>query len=426
MQQVLSQCDNSLCSMPFGVTIDQASGSTYVVSWSSSSSALSYGLRYRLVGDNNWIMNYSDASSDTLSDLSFCAEYEVQVMSFCEGDSSQWSNAVNFLTDGCCENPDDVFVNSNMGQSVTLEWSPVLSASGYNVVVMDSMGNEVLGLTTAESLVSLTGLENCTQYNAYIYSVCTGFPPPPPSFTFLTGGCSDCASVEVCSASASSSEEYIQFVGLSTIQRESASDNGYVFVEDQSAELIRGESYTVTLAPGFASGQYNENFRVWIDFNSDGDFEELDELAFDAPQPTQEQITGTITVPVSSVLGSVRMRVGMAYTPITSAQEPEACGVWNFGEVEDYCVTIVADVSMENISGEEDILFPVPADDFLFCLQTITSVECYDASGRSYSLPLSTMNGMTAWDVSSLSSGIYVVVFDLNGERLSKSFIISR
>lgn len=426
LQQVMAQCDNSLCSAPFGVVVNQVIGNNYDISWNASSSALSFELRYRVQGNVNWTSVTVSTSSTSLNNLSTCAVYELQVKSICDGDTSDWSNMVDFLTDGCCENPDDVVVISNSGNAVTLTWSPVLAATGYTVSVMDMGGMEVVSTTVAENDVTIEGLQNCSNYFVYVYSICAGFPPPPVGFSIFSAGCDNCSQLEVCSASSTSTEEFIQLVSLESINRVSESDEGYVFVTDQTTDLIRGESYTIILAPGFTSSLYNENFRVWIDLDSDGNFDDSEDLVFDAPQPTQAEITGTIFIPESAALGSVRMRVGMAYTPSSSVQEPLACGVWNFGEVEDYCVNIISSVSAAIIQDSDDMLFPVPANDKLY-VQGLSSIQrCYDSIGREFVLPVSMSNGLAELNVSNLCPGVYVLLYESGGVMKSSSFIVNR
>ncbi len=75
---------------------------------------------------------------------------------------------------------------------------------------------------------------------------------------------------------------------------------------------------------------------MYIDYNHDGEFDEFSELAFDAIDLTTTTITGDVTIPGDAMLGLTRMRVVMSYNA-----PQEACGDYNFGETEDYCVTIV-------------------------------------------------------------------------------------
>ena len=93
-----------------------------------------------------------------------------------------------------------------------------------------------------------------------------------------------------------------------------------------------GDNVSLTLAPGFGSGSYTENFRVWIDFNHDSVFSDSELVYAGASSGT---ISSTFTVPASALSGQTRMRVSMKY-----GGSPTACETFTYGEVEDYTVTI--------------------------------------------------------------------------------------
>ncbi|UII32118.1 GEVED domain-containing protein [Fulvivirga ulvae] len=99
-------------------------------------------------------------------------------------------------------------------------------------------------------------------------------------------------------------------------------------------DLVKG-SNSFTLTPGFSGSAYNEYFRVWIDYNQDGDFSDSGELAFDAGSASSSAVSGTILVPGSALDGTTRLRVSMRYR-----SAPQACGSIVYGEVEDYTVNI--------------------------------------------------------------------------------------
>lgn len=82
-------------------------------------------------------------------------------------------------------------------------------------------------------------------------------------------------------------------------------------MEDMTTNLAANTTHQISCTPGYPSSQFNENFMVWIDYNSDGDFDELDELVFDAPNSTTTTIGGEFTVPNYVQEGIVRMRVAM-------------------------------------------------------------------------------------------------------------------
>lgn len=108
----------------------------------------------------------------------------------------------------------------------------------------------------------------------------------------------------------------------------------------QTVELSQGQSHAITLTPGFSGSSYNEYFRVWIDYNQDGDFDDPGEMAFDAGSATSSAVNGSITPPVSAHDGITRMRVSMKYN-----SAPSACGDLGDGEVEDYSVNIGVDTT---------------------------------------------------------------------------------
>ena len=81
----------------------------------------------------------------------------------------------------------------------------------------------------------------------------------------------------------------------------------------------------------------NENVRVWIDYNNDGNFTP-DELAFSSDN--QQLHAGSLTPPATAVLGvALRLRVAADFA---DAPVPTACSTPQYSQVEDYAVTLVA------------------------------------------------------------------------------------
>ena len=89
----------------------------------------------------------------------------------------------------------------------------------------------------------------------------------------------------------------------------------------------------MTLTPGFASSSYNEYWRIWVDLNKDGDFDDAGEMLFEGSG--SGAVTGAFTVPTDAAAGSTRMRVSMRY-----GGNPGTCGSFTYGEVEDYTLQI--------------------------------------------------------------------------------------
>ncbi|SMD32553.1 Por secretion system C-terminal sorting domain-containing protein [Reichenbachiella faecimaris] len=109
---------------------------------------------------------------------------------------------------------------------------------------------------------------------------------------------------------------------------------------NQTISITKGQSHAVALTPGFSGSAYNEYFKIWIDYNQDGDFEDAGEVAFDAGAASNTTVNGSIIPPTSALLGSTRMRVSMKYN-----SAPTYCGNLGDGEVEDYTVNISNDTT---------------------------------------------------------------------------------
>jgi len=125
--------------------------------------------------------------------------------------------------------------------------------------------------------------------------------------------------------------EGFQFGAIDNI---SGDDGGYADYTNFSTDVIPGDVYPVNCIIGL-NGTWTEFFRIWIDFDQNGELDE-DELVFD-PGGSSESQSGTITIPTDAINGSTLMRVAMKYNS-TSTPCEEA---FSFGEVEDYCVNII-------------------------------------------------------------------------------------
>lgn len=107
----------------------------------------------------------------------------------------------------------------------------------------------------------------------------------------------------------------------------------------KTVSMTAGTDYAVSLTPGFKSSTYNEYWKIWVDLNADGDFDDSNELIFDAGALSKTTVTGTATIPVGTSAKSTRMRVSMKYNGAQTA-----CESFSYGEVEDYTVVISAGV----------------------------------------------------------------------------------
>lgn len=141
--------------------------------------------------------------------------------------------------------------------------------------------------------------------------------------------------ISYCTSSGSnSSYEWIASVSIGSFSNNSGNNGGYGNYTSQTVNVTAGQSYSVSLSPGFGSQTYNEYWKIWIDYNADGDFDDAGELAFDPGGLSSSTVNGSITIP-SGAGGDTRMRISMKWDGAQTA-----CETFSYGEVEDYTISI--------------------------------------------------------------------------------------
>ncbi len=129
------------------------------------------------------------------------------------------------------------------------------------------------------------------------------------------------------------SYEYIGNVTVADLNNSSAGSN-YTDYTYLTANLTAGASANVSLTPVFPSTTYTEYWKIWIDYNIDGDFDDAGEEVFSDSGTTT--VTGSFTVQAGAS-GVTRMRVSMKWDAA-----PTSCEAFSYGEVEDYAVNITS------------------------------------------------------------------------------------
>ena len=127
----------------------------------------------------------------------------------------------------------------------------------------------------------------------------------------------------------SASTEWIQKVDLGTYSNNSGSNGGYGDFTASTISVESGQLYNITLTPGFSNRSRREFWRVWIDYNMDGDFLDSGEEVY-AANAKKNTVNGSFTIP-TGLDGETRMRVSMKYNAT-----PTSCEQFSYGEVEDY------------------------------------------------------------------------------------------
>lgn len=193
-------------------------------------------------------------------------------------------------------------------------------------------------------------------------------------------------------------------------------------------ELGAGQTYSVSLLPYDIR---NKNFwRVWIDFNNDGDFGDSDETLV-IGNNIKGELSTSITIP-SYASGVTRMRIIMC-----TGSAPSYCDDNFPGEVEDYTVSLGSSSDLfknasvngpTEESGYDHLVWPNPAGKILY-LRVGERAEgdyflIYNSLGQMVISDI-IRSDITPVNVENFVSGLYYITVFNKGNRFSEKFIKS-
>lgn len=168
--------------------------------------------------------------------------------------------------------------------------------------------------------------------------------------------------------------------------------------------LFIGNSYNIVVTQGSCGGSYSAYAAVFIDFDQNGQFDASELITLTPPSPMGVGAhTGTIAVPQSAVTGTTVMRVIVSEN-FSSSSNILACGQYNYGETEDYLVTIL----------------PIPPDDAgLSAIVSPSSGACSLGGNLEVKLANGGSNALTSADISWQVNGGSVNTFNWTGNIAS-------
>jgi len=341
MELMMSLCSD--CPVPFAVSTEVVSDAEVNVAWNLIDTPDAINVRYKPVNEADWDTLLNVAQPLVLTGLSGCTEYEIEFESICADTSSGFQSNHLFSTEGCCEIPGGLSAIASEDGAVVF-WQSVFAADFYLVQWRPGSEGEWEEMATADTLINLDGLNGCTYYEIRLQTDCdtseSGFSD---IIQMRTKGCGNCIDLEYCAATSDdASEEFIDSLIIGSLVSHSGQNGGYLFEEDLNPAFAAGDSYSLWIRPGFSPGDsFDEKFRIWLDANQDGNFSE-DELLLDTLLLSGDSfLSSQLDIPADALDGSTRMRVSMAFSNPFFPTNQEPCGSIDFGEVEDYCVTIL-------------------------------------------------------------------------------------
>jgi hypothetical protein len=406
MELIMNACGT--CPGAFGLAATSPAIGSSNLSWNAPATG-AFDVRFRPVGTSTWTtLNGVNGTTLELTGLSACTPYEFQVRPLCDGEESDFGASFPWTSEGCCNAPLALVSDAVSDDAVSLSWSGVLAAQEYTVRYrVQGTTTWTLANPTSEAFGSISGLVPCTTYEFQVAGSCTGVEGSwSASVPVSTTGCGACVDNAYCDAAAdNSSDEWITNVSIGNLQNASGNNDGYGDFTGTATQMELGQSYPVSLSPGFSFFQYNERWAVFLDADQDAAFSPQEQLFTAGPSNTT--VTGTLTIPAAALPGVTRLRVMMKYNNAIAS----GCENADYGETEDYCVELLTPLAVDAPATSQARVFPSPADRELFIdldgvVEGGTMFRVVDESGRVV-MQHAVGSGRTAIPVSGLSGGIY-------------------
>jgi len=218
---------------------------------------------------------------------------------------------------------------AHAGATINQSWNPPMDAQDESCDILCSTTgpNRTFGGVFVNGLYEMIDLNGAAGANMADTWVCFG----DPSVQLRTPA-NPYGPVYCSSYGNSQYFEYISRVIVADLTKYSGS-SGYSNFTAYTAHLTRGSVANVSLTPGYPGITWTERWRIWIDYNQDGDFYDAGELVFS--NYGANTVNGSFTVPTTALTGTTRMRVTMRW-----GGYPNPCGSFTWGEVEDYTAQI--------------------------------------------------------------------------------------
>jgi chitodextrinase len=371
---------------------------------------------------NGTLLGSTTSTSYAVTGLTASTSYTFTVRAKdAAGNVSVDSNSVSVTTlapvvDTTAPTAPTLSASGTTSSATNLSWTGATDNVG--ITGYDVYRNGTLLGSTASTSYSVTGLTASTTYTFTVKAKdAAGNVSVDSNIVSVT---TSAVTITYCTATASNTnDERIQRVQLGTINNASTGTAGYENFTSISTNLVRGTSNTITITPLWTGTVYSEAYRVYIDYNRDGDFADTGESVYSRVATTSASVSGTITIPTTAALGSTRMRVIMRYntTPTTS------CGSFTYGQVEDYTVNITATAKFESSNELKFNVYPNPVKGDVLNIANLegqSTYKIYNLMGQQISAGKVEENAVF---VGSLAAGTYMIEVSDQNSSAVKRFI---
>ena len=211
----------------------------------------------------------------------------------------------------------------------------------------------------------------------------------------------------------------VQLGSLNNNSNAQTGGNHYAYYSSMTAPaLVRGTTYTLSVKLDLQGGC---GAAAWIDYNQNFVFDANEKIWFNNSLPvgTTQTFTASVTIPTTAATGSTRFRVRLVeddnynmtnnYVIIPCNLSVTPTDVMDWGETEDYNVSIATTTGIESLHVSTIAIFPNPVKEVVTVqgASANSKVEICNVYGQvilSQELPEA-----SSIDVSGLSAGVYLL-----------------
>ena len=214
----------------------------------------------------------------------------------------------------------------------------------------------------------------------------------------------------------------VEFAGISNTSPASTSSPAYENFTSIVGSVRVGNTYPIRLK-GNTNGSYSGYFKVYIDWNNNGTFEDSEgqSLGYLSNSSGEDavELNAEITVPATATIGSVRMRVLKKYQSSTIP----ACNTDSYGQAEDYTLNIEENLSVGGFDKTNFKLYPNPTNGIVNLLTDleIKEVKIYNQLGQLVSIQKTSQISL-----SDVANGIYIFHIDFINGQTAKQKVIKK
>jgi len=318
---------------------------------------------------------------------------------------------------------------TGVGLSPVFSWEEISNTSSYDIeIATDQQFSSVLfSENISTNSFSGASLEESTVYYWRVKAKNTcGEGDFSEISSFTTQNCSVCFSDGNTSYVTSTTR-----VVFNTIDNSSGKPGAYSDYTDISTTVRPDEIHDLTVQVN-TDGDYIVHTKVWIDWNQDCDFDDVNE---EYDLGTAENVADaattlsplSITIPSDAIEGLTTMRVSTKY-----ASDPTSCMTGQVAEVEDYTLAVDATLFVEDSIFERFNLYPNPSNgsfNLKFNTESNENVEIqlYDLTGRLVKeLQFSNISFQFSERISfqNTAKGFYVLKIKNGTKQTSRKLII--